>query len=134
MKIRLNKKTLAALPIQLRPMVEEWRARWGKSAIAVNYRDKFYIEEDAKYTAFSADLSDVKTVRAGGEWNGVSLLVPGSDCPLPIGCTVLVTGLFQGEPWLTIYHNPAGDRNFISWQLKQIAPVEKRALPVAVST
>jgi hypothetical protein len=33
--------------------------------------------------------------------------MPGSNCPLPGGCTVIAKGFFCGHAWLTISHNDA---------------------------
>lgn len=108
MKIRLNKKTLAAMPAPIRLLVEDWQRQWRKAFISLNAVDKFYVDEDAKITAFSPDLSTSKTVRAAGEFAGFTELMPGQHCPLPPGCTAVASGFFCGHPWLTIYHNPAG--------------------------
>lgn len=105
MKIRLNKTTLAAMPAPVRDVVAEWRDRYRKSFIGFERASKFYIEEDARFTAFGPDLRSM-SVRAGGEWAGVTALMPGRDCPLPPGCTVVETGFFCGNPYLSIIHNP----------------------------
>jgi hypothetical protein len=106
MKIRLNKQFLFSLPSALRVKIGDWSAAHGKRHISVNRATRFYIQEDARYTAYGPDLRSM-TVRAGGEWAGVTELMPGGECPLPPGCTVVATGFFLGHAWLTVYHNPA---------------------------
>jgi hypothetical protein len=72
MKLRLNKRNLALLPVPVRTVVEEWRAQYRKSTISVRNVTSFYIEEDATYIAFSPDMQKRVSVRAGGEWAGVT--------------------------------------------------------------
>lgn len=125
MKIRLNKKTIAALPAEVRTLVLAWKEQWHKAAFAVKYASRFYVEEDARFTGFSADLKKSLSIRAAGEWAGLTELTPGSHCPLPPGCTMVATGFFCGEPWLTIYHNPSqGISNYVTWQFGQLAELQ----------
>jgi hypothetical protein len=106
MKIRLTKKLLASLPDALRVKIGDWSAAHSKRHISVSAATRFYIHEDARYTAYGPDMRSM-TVRAGGEWAGFTDLMPGGEYPLPPGCTVVVTGFFQGLAWLTVHHNPA---------------------------
>lgn len=107
MKIRLNKKNLAALPPPIREVVVAWRDRYRKQGIGVQYCQKFYAREDAHLTAFGPEMRS-QEARVGGEWAGLGDVLPGQECPLPPGCTVVETEIFLGLPMLTIYHNPAG--------------------------
>jgi len=106
MKLRINRDTLMALPAPVRSEVEEWKQRYRKAHFNLEAAERFTIEEDARYTAFSADMGRTVAARAAGEWAGASGLRPGASCDLPQGCTVVATGIFCGLPWLTIYHNP----------------------------
>lgn len=113
-RIRLNKTTLAAMPAPVRDVVVAWRERYGRTFIGFERASKFYIQEDARFTAFGPDLRSM-TVRAGGEWAGVTNLMPGRHCPLPAGCTVVETGFFCGVPYLSIFHNPESVREIAAF-------------------
>jgi hypothetical protein len=105
MKISLNKKTLAALPAPIASVVADWKDRHHKRSISYDDRTTIYIQEDATYTAFNADLTATKTARAAGEWAGATGLRPSAECPLPPGCVMIEKGFFLGQPFLNIYHN-----------------------------
>ena len=93
MKIKINKALLASLPSSVASIVSEFRATTRKSSISVDRRSSFWIQEDAKYTAFGPDGRSI-TVRASGEFAGVTDLAPGRECPLPLDCLVVETGRF----------------------------------------
>lgn len=105
MKLRISRKTLKQLPPHVASLVKEWKDQEHRAFFSVEDRKSFYIDEDARYTAFSADGTKQKTVRAAGEFAGFTELAPGKHCPLPEGCVVVATGIFCGLAWLTIYHN-----------------------------
>lgn len=109
MKYKLNKANLAKIPGPIRKMVEGWRLLYRKSTISVERCTKVYVQEDARYTAFSLDLSVSQTERAAGEWAGLTRLSPTAEIALPPGCTLVATGFFCGVPWLTLYHNDSPD-------------------------
>ena len=77
MKIRINKALLSQLPPSIAAIVSDFRDRYHKSSISADRRSSFYIQEDARYTAFGPDGRSM-TVRAGGEWAGVTELTPGA--------------------------------------------------------
>jgi hypothetical protein len=105
MKIRLNKNNLAALPPPIRDTVIQWKQRYHKASIDVQYCHTVVAHEDAHLTAFGPDLRS-QEARVGGEWAGLGNILPGRMCPLPPGCTVVETEIFLGTPMLTLYHNP----------------------------
>lgn len=109
MKYKLNKANLSKIPGPVRDLVAEWKARYRKSTISVERCTKVYVQEDARYTAFSPDLSASQTERAAGEWAGMTRLSPTAEITLPSGCTLVATGFFCGVPWLTLYHNDSPD-------------------------
>ena len=120
MKIRINKATLAQMPAAIASIVSDFRDNEHKSSISVDRRSSFYIQEDARYTAFGPDGRSM-TVRAGGEWAGVTALMPGSNCPLPGNCCVIEIGRFLGHAFLNIYENPTllreiDGRSVIDWR------------------
>lgn len=103
MKIRLNKKVLAEMPRPVRVLVEDWRNRWHKSFISVVNRNEVPCQEDAKVTVINLLSGKAQTERVAGEFAGMTRLSPTADIPLPEGCVAVVTGIFLGHPWLTIY-------------------------------
>jgi len=133
MKMRINKALLSKLPPAIARIVSDFRERHHKSSISADRRSSFYIEEDARYTAFGPDGRSM-TVRASGEWAGVTALMPGSTCPLPENCCVVETGFFLGHAFLNIYENPAlirslDGRSVIDWhQPTQVGQREGRNL------
>ena len=106
MKVKINKALLASLPTSIASIVAEFRATTRKSSISVDRRSSFWIQEDAKYTAFGPDGRSI-TVRAGGEFAGVTDLLPGRECKLPENCLVIETGRFCGLAFLNVYENPS---------------------------
>lgn len=104
---RLNKSFYAALPSPIADHIRAWAARRRCRSVTVHCASRFYIAEDANYTAFSPDCSLTKTAGAAGEWFGPSGLRPGAECPLPRGCSVVEEGRFCGAPYLTLTHNAA---------------------------
>ena len=106
MKIRINKSLLSRLPAPIAAIVSEFRDRSHKTHISGDRRSSFYVTEDATYTAFGPDGKSM-TIRAGGEWAGVTALMPGHLCPLPQGCVIVEQGFFCGVPYLNVYENPA---------------------------
>lgn len=107
MKLRLNKKVLAEMPAPVRSLVMEWRDRWHKSFISVCNRTEVPMQEDAKITVINLLTESQQTERVAGEFAGLTRLSPTDNLPLPTGCVAVVTGIFLGHPWLTIYqHSP----------------------------
>ena len=104
-KINLNKKVLDALPFAIRLNVTLWKERYKKRSIYVEQTDKVFVREDAHYTAYSPDTTSSKSVRASGEYAGMTVLSPTETIVLPDGCTIIEEDLFLGTPFLTIYHN-----------------------------
>ena len=104
MKLRINKALLSRLPPSIAEIVKDFRDVHQKAFISVDRRPSFYIQEDARYTAFGPDGRSM-TVRASGEWSGITELAPGSNCPLPENCCVVETGYFLGHAFLNIYDN-----------------------------
>lgn len=103
MKLRLNKKTLAEMPAPVRSLVIEWRDRWHKSFISVETRPSFYLQEDAQVTLINLLTDKQQTERVAGEFAGMTKLSPTDEITLPVGMVAVVTGIFLGHPWLTIY-------------------------------
>ncbi len=108
-KQRINRAFLLGLPGPIREIVEDWQATYRKAIITMTDCTSLYIEEDAKYTAFSPNMAKQLTVRAAGEFNGMSQLRPGASCPLPPRCVMVASGFFCGVPWLTIYRGRSED-------------------------
>ena len=120
MKIRINKALLQKLPAPISAIVSEFRDRHHKTHISGDRRSSFYVQEDAAYTAFGPDGRSL-AVRAGGEWAGVTALLPGQTCPLPVGCVIVEQGFFLGHAFLNVYENPPLIRQltgcaFLEWR------------------
>jgi len=103
MKLRLNKKVLAEMPAPVRSLVIEWRDRWHKSFILVVNRTDVPMQEDAKVTVVNLLTEAQQTERVAGEFAGMTRISPTANLVLPAGCVAVVTGIFLGHPWLTIY-------------------------------
>jgi hypothetical protein len=103
MKIRLNKQTLSEMSPEVRAIVLAWKTKTRKTTISVETRPNFFIEEDARYTVINLATQESKSARAAGEWAGITGLLPGAECPLPVGVVVIETGYFLGVPFLNIY-------------------------------
>lgn len=103
MKLRLNKKVLAEMPAPVRSLVMEWRDRWHKSFISVVNRSDVPMQEDAKVTVINLLTGSHRTERVAGEFAGTTRISPTANLNLPEGCVAVVTGIFLGHPWLTIY-------------------------------
>ena len=130
MKLRLNKQVLAQMPPPVRALVVEWRNRWHKTCISVCTRTEVPAEEDAKVTLINLLTDRQQTERVAGEWAGMTRLSPTANIPLPEHCVAVVTGIFLGHPWLTIYQGKPGVVGAI-----EDAPLklEGRMLPTGVS-
>lgn len=109
MKYRINKALLADLPPPVARVVADWQAEHRKTYISIEDTAQFYVQEDARFHAINLATGASCQVRAGGEWAGVTNLMPGGRCALPANNVVVATGFFCGEPWLTIYHNSKCD-------------------------
>jgi hypothetical protein len=105
MKLRLNKKVLAEMPAPVRSFVIEWRYRWHKNFISVVNRSDVPMQEDAKVTVINLLTGAHRTERVAGEFAGMTKLSPTDNLQLPAGCVAVVTGIFLGHPWLTIYQS-----------------------------
>ena len=108
MKLRLNKRTLADMPPPVRTLVTEWRNRWHKTHISVCTRTEFCPGEDAKVVMINLLTGVAVQQRVAGEWAGMTRLSPTDNIPLPEGCVAVVTGIFLGHPWLTVYQGAPG--------------------------
>ncbi len=106
-KFRISKAFLAQLPAPVAEQVRTWAEMRRVNSICVEYRSRFFVAEDANYTAFSPDCGTQKSARAAGEWSGPTGLRPGAECPIPTGCTVIETGIFCGRHFLNIFNNNA---------------------------
>ena len=103
MKLRLNKATLAQMPEAVRQIVQEWQRTSRKAFISVETRPTFYPQEDAKVTMINLLTEKQQTERVAGEWAGLTRFSPTSTVTLPAGMVAVVTGIFLGHHWLTIY-------------------------------
>lgn len=103
MKLRLNKATLAQMPEQVRQIVEDWKRTSRKAFISVETRPTFWAQEDAKVTLINLLTEKQQTERVAGDWAGYTRFAPNSQVPLPAGVVAVVTGIFLGHHWLTIY-------------------------------
>ena len=103
MKLRLNKKVMAEMPDQVRALVQDWKDRWHKANISVQTVTQFCPSEDAKVVVINLLTTESKAVRVAGEWAGMTELSPTATVPLPEGCVAVVSGIFLGHPWLTLY-------------------------------
>jgi len=103
MKVRINKKLLADMPIEVRVLVNEWRAKYGKSFISVEHCETFCPDEDARVTVINLATGASQTERVAGEFAGMTRLSPTAEIPLPVGVVAVETGFFCGTPWLTIH-------------------------------
>lgn len=105
MKLRLNKATLAQMPEAVRTIVQDWKATSRKAFISVENRPTFWAQEDAKVTLVNLLTDKQQTERVAGECAGVTRLAPNAHIPLPEGMVAVVTGIFLGHHWLTIYQS-----------------------------
>jgi hypothetical protein len=107
MKVRLNKQTLAQMPEAVRSIVAEWKARTRRTFISVENVQQFYPGEDAKVTMLNLTTGVSQYARAAGEWAGMTRLSPTAAVPLPVGIVAIVTEIFLGQHYLTIYQGSA---------------------------
>jgi hypothetical protein len=103
MKLRLNKKVLSEMPQEVRELVLAWKEKYHKSKISVENVTQFYAREDAKITIINLLTGMSQTERVAGEFAGMTKLSPTATVPLPENCVAVVTGIFCGMPWLTLY-------------------------------
>ena len=103
MKLRLNKKTLAEMPDQVRTIVKDWKERHGKAFISVENTTKFYVNEDAQVTMINLHTGDNTSQQVAGDFAGFTRLSPTAEIPLPHGVVAIEKGFFLGVPFLNLY-------------------------------
>lgn len=107
-KVRINKSFLASIPEPLRSIVAEWKLQYRKAKITVTRCDQFYASEDARITAISLLTGAEVSVRAAGEFAGLTKLSPTARIPVVPGVLFIERGFFCGVPFLTIYESTNG--------------------------